>query len=102
TPAALRPSPGAAPPARRHGHVDFGSGPRLAPHVDPAAVALDDALRDRQSEAAAAGGHVAAAIEALEDAGLVLAADPGSGVLDGQRQALAGRPSRHRQPARGP
>ena len=66
--------------------------PTVAAHLDPAAVALDDALRDRQPEAAAADGDVAAAIEALEDAGLVLAADPGSGVLDGQRQALARRP----------
>src|SRR5262245_16140634 len=87
--------------ARRQDHLNLGSNTDLASHVDPAAVALDDALRDRQPKAAAARGHAAAAVEALEDPGLVLPADSGSGVLDDQRQPPAHRLARHRQPARG-
>src|SRR6185503_11312110 len=51
----------------RQRHVDFSSRSHGAAHLDPAAMALDDAFGDRQAEAAAAGRDVAASIEALED-----------------------------------
>ena len=68
-----------------------------AAHLDPAAMALDDAFRDRQAEAAAADGDVAAPIEAFEDAREVLAGDSGPPIPDGQRDALGGGRARHGQ-----
>src|SRR5262245_35452967 len=70
--------------AERQRHVDFGSQSNGAAHLDPAAMALDDAFGDRQAEAAAAARDVAAAIEALEDPREVLAGDPRSAIPDRQ------------------
>jgi hypothetical protein len=69
------------PPADRQRDVHFGAGAHGAAHFDAASVALDDALGDRQAEAAAAHGDVAAPIEAFEHARQILAGDAGTAIL---------------------
>src|SRR4030095_10317272 len=70
----------ASTPGDRQRHVDLGSRADSAAHIDPSAVALDDALRDRQAETAAAHRHVAAAIEAFEDPRKIFARNSGPAI----------------------
>src|SRR6185503_7170696 len=87
----------ASTPPDRQRHVDFSSRAYCAAHLDPAAVALDDPFGDRQAEAAAADGRVAAAIEAFEDAGQILGGYSGSAIPYRQCDALAVRRRAHGQ-----
>src|SRR5262245_1460468 len=81
----------------RQRHVDFSSRSYGTAHLDPAAMALDDAFRDRQAEAAAAGRDVAAAIKAFEDTREILASDPGASIPDRQGDLPGCCRARHRQ-----
>src|SRR5690349_16143484 len=78
--------PGSGRIGRRKQHGDGGSDPGLAADVEPTAMALDDVLDDRQTEAGAADPAAARRIDPIEALG-----QPRN-MLGGDALALVGDP----------
>src|SRR3954454_8444313 len=83
--------------ADRERHVDFRSRAHRTADLDHAAMALDDTLRDRKAEPAAADRDVGAPIEAFENPREVPGGDSVSAIPDGQRDAPGSRRARDGQ-----
>src|SRR5579863_10730817 len=85
-------------PDQRHGHGEHAPAPNPRTQSDAVTQALRNPLDDREAQARAALGRLAAAVETLElekDPAMMLRRDPGSAIPDLDAQRSAGPPASH-------